>query len=195
VASAPKTIRLDGGFGQWTDVAPEFRDDIGDVAHRDHPGYNHITQYVERSGRNDIIACKVARDAENVWFYVRTRAGLTPSTDPLWMRLLIDMDGERRTGWEGYDFIINRTNQGGATATLERNAGGWKWEPVAEVKLVAAGNELHLAVPRAVLRLSGGKVAFDFKWTDNIPDSGDVLDFITSGDTAPNGRFNYRYQE
>jgi hypothetical protein len=195
VASAPKTIRLGGGFAQWAKVAPEFRDDIGDVAHRDHPGYNNVAHYINRSGRNDMVACKVARDGENLYFYVRTRAALTPSTDPLWMRLLIDIDRERGTGWEGYDFILNRTNRGGATAMLERHAGGWKWEPIAEVKLIAADNELHVAVPRALLSVGGGKLAFDFKWTDNIPDSGNILDFMTDGDAAPNGRFNYRYQE
>ena len=63
------------------------------------------------------------------------------------------------------------------------------------MKLVAAGSELHLAVPRAPFGLGGGELAFDFKWTDNIPDSGDILDFITSGDAAPNGSFNYRYKE
>jgi len=63
------------------------------------------------------------------------------------------------------------------------------------VKLIVAGNELHLAVPRVHLGLGGGKLTSDFKWTDNIPDSGDILDFITNGDAAPNGRFNYRYQE
>ncbi len=195
VPSAQKTIRLDEGFVQWADVAPEFRDDIGDTAHRDHPGYNNVTRYVDRSGRNDIVACKAARDERNLYFYVRTRAALTPASDPCWMRLLIDADGERRTGWEGYDFIVNRTNQGGTTTALERHAGAWKWEAVAEVKLRAAGNELHLAVPREALGLRAGRVALDFKWTDNVPDSGDILDCVTSGDAAPNGRFNYRYRE
>jgi len=106
------------------EVAPEFRDAIGDAAHRDHPGYNNVTRYVDRSGRNDIVACKVARDEDNLYFYVRTRAALTPPTDPLWMRLFIDIDRERRTGWEGYDFVVNRTNAGGATTVLERNAAG-----------------------------------------------------------------------
>ena len=34
----------------------------------------------------------------------------------------------------------------------------------------------------------------DFKWADNTPVSPDILDFITEGDVAPNGRFNYRYK-
>lgn len=38
------------------------------------------------------------------------------------------------------------------------------------------------------------KVRFDFKWADNVPDSGDGMDFLDHGDTAPNARFNYRYE-
>jgi hypothetical protein len=195
-AGPPKAIRLDGGFEQWKDVAPEFRDDIGDTAHRDHPGYNNCARYVNNSGRNDFVALKVAHDARNVYFYARTRAAITPCTDPQWMLLLIDADGDHSTGWEGYDFIVNRTVRDAATSTLERNAGGWKWEPVGEVKLAVAGNELHLAIPRQLLGLGPdkGPLAFDFKWADNVPPSGDILDFITQGDAAPNGRFKFRYR-
>ena len=40
-----------------------------------------------------------------------------------------------------------------------------------------------------------GKLRLDFKWADNIPNGGDILDFLDHGDVAPNGRFNYRYEE
>jgi hypothetical protein len=195
-AGPPKTIRLDAAFEQWKDVAPEFRDDLGDTAHRDHPGYNHCARYVNTSGRNDFVALKVAQDARNVYFYARAREPLTPCTDPQWMLLLIDADGDHKTGWEGYDFVVNRTVRDAATSTVERHAGGWKWEPVGEVKFAVAGNELHLAIPRQLLGLDPdkGPLAFDFKWADNVPPSGDILDFITQGDVAPNGRFKYRYR-
>ncbi len=194
-AGPPKTIRIDGGFAPWADVAPEYLDDAGDTAHRDHDGYNQCARYVDRSGRNDIVAAKVARDDRNVYFYVKTRKPLTPRTDPQWMTLFIDADRDRATGWEGYDFVVNRTVKDPATAVLERNAGGWSWTPAGEAPMAAAGSELHLAIPRAALGLEKGPLRFDFKWADNVPYSGDISEFITTGDVAPNGRFNYRYQE
>jgi hypothetical protein len=110
------------------------------------------------------------------------------------MLLLLDTDQGRKTGWEGYDFVVNRTNDGTET-WLERNAGGWKWEKVAKVQLTVLGNELMLAVPRTALGLPAGEaVAFDFKWWDNPQKPGDIMDVYLSGDTAPDGRFNYRYQ-
>ena len=111
--------------------------------------------------------------------------------------LLIDADQDHKTGWEGYDFIINRTRRDAATGVLERNTGGWHWAPVCDIPCVVHGNELHLAVPRAALGLKAGQspLRFDFKWADNVPETGDILDFIANGDVAPNGRFNYRYAE
>lgn len=55
-----------------------------------------------------------------------------------------------------------------------------------------AGRELELAVPRRLLALAGDAFTFDFKWADNPTDLKDLISLCTSGDTAPNRRFNYR---
>ncbi|HSW46029.1 MAG TPA: hypothetical protein VLM89_10705, partial [Phycisphaerae bacterium] len=58
--SGPKTIVIDGDFADWRDVQPEYRDDLGDTMHRDHPGYDKAGRYVNRTGRNDFTLLKVA---------------------------------------------------------------------------------------------------------------------------------------
>jgi hypothetical protein len=60
-----------------------------------------------------------------------------------------------------------------------------------------AGSRIELAIPRSVLGLpvSRGPLRIDFKWVDNIPDNPDIMDFYSDGDVAPDGRFNYRFQE
>ena len=43
-----------------------------------------------------------------------------------------------------------------------------------------------------------GRIDLRFKWADNTPGpggDGDILDFYLHGDTAPDGRFLYRYFE
>ena len=190
-ASAFKTINLTGGFDQWRDVQPQFTDHAFDTDHRNF-GKGEL-HYTNTSGRNDIVAAKVARDAKSVVCYAQTRQPLTPRTGPNWMWLLIDVDQNAKTGWHGYDFIVNRTPDG-KEAWLEKSAGGWKWEKVAKVELVTKGNELMLAVPRKALGLAEGEaVALDFKWWDNAQKPGDIMDTYLSGDVAPEGRFNYRY--
>ncbi|MCC6728985.1 MAG: hypothetical protein IT208_06560 [Chthonomonadales bacterium] len=195
--SAPATIRVDGGFGQWEHVRPEYRDDAGDTAHRDHPGWNTAGPYINVTGRNDFTVLKVARDPESLYFYARTREPITPAQGSNWMVLLIDADANPETGWEGFDYAINRGRRGSGAAVVERCAGGWSWEPVGEARLAVEGAELHLAVPRALLGMepTKGKLRLHFQWADNVPESGNVLDFWQYGDAAPNGRFRYVFAE
>jgi hypothetical protein len=194
-ASKSKTIHIDGGFDQWADVRPEYLDDAGDTAHRDFSGISGL-HYTDNTGRNDLVAMKVARDNKNVYFYARTRDALTPPADPNWMWLMISTPGNNHGNWEGYDYIINRSIDPDGTSWLEKNDGGWKWKKVAKISYKVSGNELQLAVPRAALGLTDGAtpLALDFKWADNLQHPGDVMDFYTSGDVAPEGRFMYRYR-
>lgn len=192
-ATGPVTIPIAGGFAPWQAVSPEFRAHVGTAVPRDHAGVAGL-QYRNPTGRNDLEVMKVAHDATQVCFYVRTRQPLSPATDAQWMWLFIDADQDPGTGWEGFEFIVNRTREAGQS-WLERCVGGWAWERVAPVALRAEGCELHLAIPRAALGLAPGRpLALDFKWADNLQRPGDPLDLYLSGTTAPAGRFRYRYQ-
>jgi len=192
-----KTIRIDGGFPIWTQVTPEFRDDVGDVARRDHPGWNNVAHYVNTTGRNDFTLLKVARDRENLTFYARTRHPITPHTDRNWMLLFIRTSPHPERSWEGYDFVVNRTVENATTSTLEASTGAWNWQKKAKVRYRLQGNEMELVLRRADLGLDdlSRPLHFEFKWADNLQRDGDVMEFTVSGDTAPNARFNYRYAE
>ncbi len=193
-SSVAKAISVSAGFDQWRDVQPEFSSHVGETAPRNFDGAGGL-HYTNFTGRNDLELFKVARDADKIYFYAHTVAPLTPTTDTNWMWLLIDADQNPHTGWEGYDFIVNRTRAADGKFWLEKNTGGWNWKKVAPVEMNLVGNELQLAIPRAALGLKTGKTktAIDFKWADNLQAPGEVMDFYQSGDVAPSGRFNYRY--
>jgi hypothetical protein len=192
-ASAGKSIEIAGSFRQWDEVAPGFADDPGDTVHRDHPGYAQHTRYLNRSGRNDIVLAKTTAKDGVRSFYVQTRAPLTPASDPGWMWLLLDVDGDAKTGWEGYDFMINRTPSADGQARLEKHTEGWSWERVGSVPIRWESGELHLAIPASMIttHVVPGR-HFDFKWADHMPESGDIVAWLDAGDTAPNARFAYR---
>jgi hypothetical protein len=193
-ASAAKTIDLAGPLAQWRDVGPAFADHAFDTDHREFGA--GALRYINRSGRNDLTEMKVARDANNVYFYAKTRAPITSCRDPNWMWLFIDADQNAKTGWEGYDFLVNRSVASEGKTWLEKNAGGWRWTKVALVTLRVQGNELELAIPRAAMGLprASTRTHLDFKWADNLQHPGEIMDFYASGDVAPDGRFMYRYQ-
>lgn len=191
-AVAGQPIEMDGHFEDWAGVTPEFRDTMGDPMRRDHPGWGSAGPYKDSSGRNDLVAAKVSYDARNVYFYVRTREALTPRTDPNWMILYLDVDHNASTGWLGYDFVVNRVRPGAETATLERHQQGYRWTAPVQVAYRMARNELELSIPLSALGLASLPDAIDFKWADNISQSGEAVDFTVHGDVAPNDRFNYR---
>lgn len=194
-ASAPKTIRIDGAFRQWDDVQPEYRDDIGDTFHRDFYGYNHFTQYVNTTGRNDFVALKVAADAENIYFYARVRDSITPYSPSRWMTLFIDSDNDPKTGWQGYDFAVNRRVINSSTTLLETSDKAGNWRRKAEIRYRVQGKEMMFAIRRRDLRLQGVSkpLRFNFKWADACQREGDPMEFTLNGDSAPNGRFNYQF--
>ncbi len=193
-ASTPTSIDISGDFAQWKNIAPEFTHEAGLTLPRDNDGVGRL-RYENHTGRNAFESFKVVRDARNIYFYARTRAPISPRTDINWMWLLIDIDANPKTGWEGYDFIVDRKIDPDGSAWLEKNAGGWKWEKIAKIVLRGVGNEMQLSIPRKDLGLpeESGKLSFNFKWADNLQHPGDITDFYLSGDIAPAGRFMFRY--
>ena len=191
----PQSIVIDGHFEDWGAVEPEFRDDRGDPVQRDHAGWGAAGRYVNHTGRNDIIAAKVSWDRNQVYFYVRTREPLTPSTDPNWMFLFLDTDHNPTNGWLGYDFVVGRRASAAHTVSLEKQQGaGYSWQLVANVDRRSGTNELELAIPRSVLGLPARSAALAFKWADHLAQTGHWSDFTLHGDTAPNQRCNYLIQ-
>jgi len=200
-SSPPRTILLNSDFSQWTNVGPEYLDDLGDTAHRSFAGFGTGLTYTNTTGRNDLNAAKVAGDYKHLYFYARAVSSLTnPQASTNWMVLLLNTDGNPTNGWAGYDYMLNRVISAGTNGlrgSIERSLGGWNWQAAGEADLVTHSNQLHLAVQRSLLGLpvTNGLMTLDFKWADNLSNSGDPMEFMDRGDVAPNNRFNYRYQE
>jgi len=187
-----QTMTIDGDFADWAKVEVEYRDTAGDTVHRDYPGYGGL-HYKNESGRNDIVTSKVAIDKTKVYFYVETREPVTPHTDPNWMLLLIDADGNPDTGWYGYDYLVNQNVVDDTETTIMRfDAKKADWVQQARLTYARAGKSLELAVPRRKIGLKGGALRFDFHWCDNPANLKDPISLCVNGDSAPNRRFNYR---
>ena len=185
-------ITLDGNLGDWQYVRP-YADTRGDVIHRDHDGYGNL-HYTDSTGRNDIIATRVAVGKRDLYFSAETASSLTPYDDPRWMLLLIDSDQDAATGWHGFDYIVNLKVVSERLTTLQRfNNETRQWELAAEIPYATKGNVLEVSIPRKLLGKGRNHIALDFKWTDNPSSLDDIISLCTSGDTAPNRRFAYRF--
>jgi hypothetical protein len=196
MASAPKTINVAGDFSDWSDVAPDFRDYIGEVIPRNHPTtFGNLPNNTDSTGRNDFRLLKVARDATTIYFYAQCSNNISSYTDTNWMTLFLNTDRTRSTGWEGYDFAVNLGARTASTTTLSQNSGtNWNWTSVrSDIAWKVSGNQLMLAIPRTALGLTNEPFSLDFHWSDNFQ-TNDIAGFFLYGDTAPERRFNYRYQ-
>ena len=186
-------VKMDGEFADWAAVEPEFRDTVGDPVRRHHRGWDPQVVYTNATGRNDVVAAKTSWTRREAAFYVRTREPLTSAADSDWMLLLLDTDADTRTGWLGYDFVVNRTRTGPRATSVERNVGGrYEWTAVGTAELQVGERELELSVPWKLLGLRHPPAALHFKWADHVHASGDWSDFTLNGDAAPNDRFNFR---
>ena len=146
-------------------------------------------QYPVGAGASQMM---IAKDESAI--YVKTASEISPCTDKQWMQLFLRV-GEPKASWEGYNFAVNRTVSSSGSSTLEKCDGGWKWSKVSDVKFSVKGSEMELSVPLASLGISDtGKFSVDFKWVDNAAADGDIQTCMRDGDSAPNGRFRYRYK-
>ena len=191
--ASSKTISINGDFTAWSDVSQEFRDTLGDTAHRDWEGWGGL-HYTNTTGRNDFVTAKVTNDNENAYFYMETADSITPYTDQNWMMLYLDTDQDSTTGWNGYDFVVNRDVLDSGLTTLQHTLDGVSWDTVGLLEYAVTGNRMELSIPLELIDELGANVSFYFHWADNTQSLDDISEFFVHGDSAPNRRFNYHYE-
>ena len=186
-ASGQHDITLDGGLSQWADVWPEYRDTTGDTLHRDSLGNGGLVSYKNDTGRNDIVSAKVSRANGSTYFLAVCADKLTAPEGNNWMNLFINTDCDNKTGWYGYDLIVNRDN--GSIEKFKNNT--WETENTGK-------GDIYIGENYVVIKLDdntcGLGAEFDFKWADNSTETGEIMQFLDLGDAAPNARFNYAYR-
>ena len=83
------------------------------------------------------------------------------------MQLLIDADRNPKTGWHGYDFVVNSRVVSATQTTLKRLSDG---KTCGLLPTAWTAIRLAVTVPRALLGLTGTKTTtLDFHWLDNCP--------------------------
>ena len=178
-------------LSDWDAVGRTYGSYANNTFDRDDVGYGQI-RYTDGSGRNDIVSAKAASDGENLYFLVECADEIRLTEGGGALRLLLSVPGEENT-WENYSHTVNCSAAADGTAAVERFDGGWNTTAAGAAQVIRDGAALWVKIPKAALGVSDGAFTVDFKWTDNTLADGDIMDFYTRGDTAPTGRFNYRY--
>ena len=189
----PASAEIKGEIN-WADVTPVYRNHKGSAPKRDYPGFGKL-RYSNRTGRNDIIEARTARDCENLYFYAKCVDTVADAEKDNCMNLLINTDRNYFTGWEGYNFLVSGS-------TLYRHVkgyrnGGYNWEACGDVTREIKDNTVVYTIKKSDLGIEN--IDIEFKWFDNCFPVGtekapSVMDFYYNGVAAPFGRFNYRYK-
>ena len=188
VASAETAVSINGGADQWANVLPEYINDYG-AYERDALGYKDYDtgeNYVYKTEVvNSISRAKVARDADNLYFYAVCESDIN-MRDSGSMNLYLNTDRNYPTGWEGYDYVVSNGK------VYKFADGSFDKTEVGTAEYAVSGKTITVKVPKALI---GYNTELEFKWTDNIDAKGDLMLFYTEGNAAPVGRFNYLYTE
>ena len=188
VASAETAININGGADQWANVLPEYINDYG-AYERDALGYKDYDTGENYAYKTEVVnsisRAKVARDADNLYFYAVCESDIN-MRDNNSMNLYLNTDRNYPTGWEGYDYVVSNGK------VYKFADGSFDKTEVGTAEYAVSGKTITVKIPKALI---GYNTELEFKWTDNIDAKGDLMLFYTEGNAAPVGRFNYLYTE
>ena len=187
------TVDPGEGFSQWNDIGVCYSDYIGDTVKRSNSTFENK---VDKTNRNDITEMKVCEDAENIYFFVKTKADITSFGNndfgkTGWMTLYITTDLGK--GWKGANYVINYTAPSKSTTAVGKLADSddFKVTKCGDAKYRQYKNMLMISVPKSALGITGS-AKLGFRWADNNT-FGDIFSFYKNGDSAPMGRTFYTY--
>jgi len=205
VYSQRHTITIDGKFADWINVNSSYADDLYDIKWRGYdsnggndgwPAYgNTLPNYVNKTGRNDLKLSKVTTDGTNVSFYIEAVENLTGySNGNTGLNLLISSGSG--SSWEGFNYLLEPTSD--TKATLKASAGNsYQWTDVTNnISICVVGRKMEVCIPLSLIGINNANsFTLDFKWVDNVDlsQSDGIQRCMRDGDSAPNGRFRYRY--
>ncbi len=206
-----KTIDITN-LSAWNDVKAKYVDFTSDAQNRNEKSAANKYTYTDNSARNDIDYIKIANDSENLYVLVAAKDDITDYTegDFNWMNLWLSTN--RGTGWNGYDFYINRTPGTNGETTIDRLGTDADGKITTEKLSFAAnyykeGKFIAYKIPLEALGVTSAD-EIGLKATDNIFANkataqndgvgvysfGDIFAFYCGGDCAPIGRLNYAYR-
>ncbi len=178
------TVSLKDGNVDWNSVSSG----VGEFTvsgNRDFENSVSTDRYVNDTLQNDIQEIRLAQDENNVYILVTTKNDVVKSVGDRRMNIRIKNDGETSSA-SGYDYVINRYGDNGKVSIEKIGESGMTIVGYADC--YAEGKYIQFAVPKNIFAGS-----FQLKLTDNVDLTSDIMNSYTTGDSAPYGRLNYKF--
>ena len=201
-APVSKTINVNSGLTQWDEVTNLYVDVAGHTNYRRNSGPHSGTTpaadtdlYVTTLPNNGIQSVKITHDGTNIYFLITcntTAITSRPSgTDGNnWMNVFIGTGSLHSGGWNGYDYVINRSATGNINVL---NSDGSAGALAGTATVVVSGNTMQIAIPRSAIGTQGSTTGFYFKVADSVKYYTDINNYYIWGKSMPMGRLSYYY--
>ena len=181
-------------LSSWDAIDLAYMDSLYDIEHRNSISYNPHYRYVNNTGRNDFDYAKISQDEHNLYFLVKTSSDIIIDNNSTWMNLYLNVDGDASTGWEGYDYVLNRDRDSFVVTVEKFKDNSFESEVVGGAYYYLEGSYMAIRLSKQVIGIKGKLDDMIFKWADNSTDNGDPMAFMDLGDTAPDNRFGFVYK-
>ncbi len=188
-----QTIDINGSYAQWYITEAVYRQ-IGQKAYRRaSSSVDNSIAYRTALPDNNIQEIRVAHDKDNLYFMLRTEKDITSRKDGelSWMNLFIGAGKPALEGWDGYEYVLNRSGSENSADIVKLNA-DFTGEIVGQADMKIDGNRMFLCVPRSLVGMQD-ETEFYFKAADSVQAADDIMDYYVTGSALPLGRLSYEY--
>lgn len=188
-----KSINLAAGTDQWSSVKNVYRSIGTENYGRDYKGANKDNYYKQDAPRNNIQEVRVANDNDYVYFYIRCENAITSYTSGTnWMNVLIGSGTPDLSGWNGYEYVLNREPGKNGTTSIHKLDSAGKATKVGSAEYTVNGSVMQVKVAKNSIGLKGEKSLY-FKVADGVTKSNDIMNYYVTGKSLPLGRLSYQY--
>ena len=193
-AREPQTIDINGSYAQWYITEGVYRQIGQDAYRRMSSSVDGSITYRTTLPENNIQEIRVAHDDNNIYFMLRTEDDISAREDGnlSWMNLFIGAGEPALEGWEGYEYVLNRSGSDTATDIVKLNA-DFTGEVVGQAEMKIDGNRMFISVPRNLIGMEN-ETQFYFKAADSVAVPDDIMEYYVSGSVMPMGRLSYEYK-
>ncbi len=180
-------------LSSWDGIEMTYMDPLYDTEFRNTISYDRHYRYINNTGRNDLASAKVSQDGNALYFLVTAAHDIVVDNGENWMNLYLNTDGDVTTGWEGFDYVLNRDRDSFAVSVEKFVGNAYETEVVGAAYYYLEGDSMAIRLSKDVIGVEGKLDSILFKWADNSQTNGDPMSFMDLGDTAPDNRFAYHY--
>lgn len=187
-----QTIDISGSYEQWYDVSAVYRQMGKKAIRRVGASVDNSITYRTSYPDNNIQEVRIAHDDSNIYFMIRTEEAISARNEAdNWMNLFIGTGEPSAKGWNGYEYVLNRSGSDTATDIVKLNA-DFTGEVVGQAEMKINENFMFISVPRELIGMNQ-QDSFYFKMADSVAERDDIMDYYVTGSVLPLGRLSYEY--